>query len=102
MHDDVDRVLKTVVKPAMFGESVPFTVLAHHVHGEPITVAEARRRPYEPFAVGDAWGGAWDTTWFRFQATVPDAWATREVVARIEFDAFGVGFTAEALIWDDN
>src|SRR5690348_5855447 len=86
----------------MFGACAPFAVLAHRVHGEPIPVAEARRRTYDPFALGGAWGGAWDTTWFRFQATIPEAWAGEEVVARIEFDAFGVGFTAEALIWDDD
>jgi len=102
VRDSVDQVLKSVVKPALFGACEPFAVLAHHVHGEPIPVVEARRRPYEPFAVGDAWGGAWDTTWFRFQGTIPDRWAGEEVVARIEFDAFGVGFTAEALIWGDD
>src|SRR5690349_13814977 len=86
----------------MFGECVPFTVLAHHVHGEPISVQEARTRAFEPFEIGGKWGGAWDTTWFRLRGDIPDAWAGEEVVARVEFGAFGVGFTAEALIWGDH
>ena len=100
MLDDIDRVLKGVVRPAIFGECVPLTVRAHHVHGEPISVGEARAREYEPFEVGAPWGGAWDTTWFRMEAEIPPAWAGAEVVARIELGGIaGVGFTAEALIW---
>jgi alpha-mannosidase len=98
----IDRVLKAIVRPARFGECVPFTVFAHHVHGEPISVGDARGRAFEPFEIGGKWGGAWDTTWFRLQAAIPDRWAGEEVVARIEFGGFGVGFTAEALIWGDD
>jgi len=99
--DDIDRVMKGLVRPAIFGECVPLTVHAHHVHGEPISVAAARAREYEPFEVGAPWGGAWDTTWFRMEAEVPPEWAGAEVVARIEVGGIaGVGFTAEALIWE--
>ena len=95
--DDIDRVLKGLVRPAIFGECVPLTVHAHHVHGEPIGVAEARARKYEPFEVGAPWGGAWDTTWFRMEAEIPPEWAGAEVVARVEVGGIaGVGFTAEA------
>ena len=48
-----------------------------------------------------AWGGMWDTSWFRFRATVPDSWAGSEVVALIHLGGDEVvGFTAEGLIWD--
>jgi alpha-mannosidase len=97
----IDRVLKAIVKPAVFGECVPFTVFAHHVHGEPISVDEARERAFEPFENGGMWGGAWDTTWFRFGATIPDRWRGEEVVARIDLGGVGVGFSAEGLIWDE-
>ena len=108
MLDDPDRsrkrveaTLKRVVKPAIYGARAPLRIEAHHVHGEPIAVSEARRRDYVPMAVGDAWGGAWDTTWFRMRATVPPGWSGSEVTALIDLGGAGmVGFTAEGLVWD--
>ena len=74
---------------------------AHHLHGEPIPAIEAVQRPFTPFEVGDAWGGAWDTTWFRFRGSIPDSWAGAEVVALIHLGGDQmVGFTAEGQIWD--
>ncbi len=97
----INRVLWQLVRPAVYGARVPLSVAAHHVHGEPIGVAEARAREYRPFAVGDAWGGAWDTTWFRMQATVPSAWQGEEVVALVDLGGMlMVGFTAEGLVWE--
>jgi alpha-mannosidase len=97
----IDRVVKTVVRPAIYGERVPLRVLAHHVHGEPISVADAQRRAYAPFELGQSWGGAWDTTWFRMRAEIPPDWKGSEVAALIDLGgADMVGFTAEGLIWD--
>ena len=54
-----------------------------------------------PFAVGQEWGGAWDTTWFRMRATIPPDWRGSEVVALVDLGGAGmVGFTAEGLVWD--
>ncbi|HVW33929.1 MAG TPA: alpha-mannosidase [Acidimicrobiia bacterium] len=77
-------VLNAVVEPAVFGPGHRLTISAHHVHGEPITPAEAFGREFGPFAVGDAWGPCWDTTWFRLQGRVPTDWAGEEVVLRLE------------------
>ena len=97
----IGRVIATVVRPAIHGERVPLTVSAHHVHGEPIGVQDARARAYEPFGLGDRWGGAWDTTWFRMQAEIPAGWKGSEVVALVDLGgADMVGFTAEGLIWE--
>jgi alpha-mannosidase len=97
----VEDVVRRVVRPAIYPRRKPLEVTAHHVHGEPITPAEAYRRAFEPFAVGGSWGGRWDTTWFRMSATVPEDWAGEEVVARIDLGGGGVtpSFTAEAQIW---
>jgi alpha-mannosidase len=98
----IEEIVRGVVRPAIYPMTAPLDVTAHHVHGEPITVSDATARSFEPFAVGDAWGPAWDTTWFRFTGTVPDAWAGSDVVARVELGAgVGPGFSAEALIWRD-
>ena len=77
MGDELTRAgefVRQVVKPAVYPSRLSLEVAAHHLHGEPIPPSEAVRRQYGPFAVGDAWGGMWDTTWFRFTASVPDEW----------------------------
>src|SRR5690348_2921536 len=97
----IERVIKDVVRPAVYPRTTPLRVTAHHVKGEPITANEAFTRPYEPFDVGGSWGSRWDTTWFRFEGTVPDDWAGEDVVARIDIGGGGVGpsFTAEGQLW---
>jgi len=95
------RMLDAWLLPALHGPVLPLDVTALHVHGEPIGVAEARRGVYVPFAAGDAWGAAWDTTWFRLRGGVPAEWAGEEVVVRIGLGYTGqTGFGAEALLWD--
>ncbi|HUJ64019.1 MAG TPA: glycoside hydrolase family 38 C-terminal domain-containing protein, partial [Acidimicrobiales bacterium] len=90
-----------VVKPAVYPRRLDLAVEAYHVHGEPIPPSEAVRRQYVPFAVGDGWGGMWDTSWFRFTASVPDEWEGQEVAALIHLGGDDVvGFSAEGLIWD--
>ncbi|HYD10730.1 MAG TPA: hypothetical protein VEA78_11555, partial [Acidimicrobiales bacterium] len=97
----VERVVKDVVRPAVYPRTTPLAVSAHHVRGEPITVVDAATRQYEPFQVGGLWGGRWDTTWFRFEGAVPAEWAGADVVARIDIGGGGVGpsFTAEGQLW---
>ena len=100
---EIDRVCKRLVKPAIYADRVPLDVQAHHVRGEPIGVGEARNREYVPFAVGEQWGGTWDTTWFRMRAEIPPEWEGSEVAALIDLGgADMVGFTAEGLVWDGN
>jgi alpha-mannosidase len=100
-RDRIDHVLKRLVRPAIHGDRAPLAVSAFHVHGEPISVADARRGDYVPFEVGQQWGGAWDTTWFRMRATIPAGWQGSEVVALVDLGGGGmVGFTAEGLVWD--
>jgi len=96
-----EEFVRQVVKPAVYPRRLDLAVEAHHVHGEPIPPSEAVRRRYEPFAVGDGWGGMWDTSWFRFTATVPREWEGQEVAVLIHLGGDDmVGFSAEGLIWD--
>ncbi len=97
----VPGFLRTVVHPAVYARRIPLTVAAHHLHGEPIPTEEALLRPFSSFEIGQAWGGMWDTTWFRFRGTVPETWGGSEVVALIHLGGDQmVGFTAEGQIWD--
>ncbi|MGH7765623.1 MAG: alpha-mannosidase [Candidatus Dormibacteraceae bacterium] len=72
------------------------------VRAEPVGYEEAMRGEYLPFAVGDAWGSPWSTTWFHVTGRVPEAWAGQRVVARFDLGFAGpAGFTCEALAWKD-
>ncbi len=52
--------------------------------------------------MGEAWGAAWNTTWFRFSGTIPTEWKGREVIARVKLGfQYGEGFTVEGLVWQD-
>ncbi len=97
---ELERFVTEVVGPAIHPRQLPLEVAAHHLHGEPITAAEALGREFLPFAVGDWWGGMWDTTWFRFRGSVPMEWAGGDVAALIHLGGHRtVGFSAEGLIW---
>lgn len=77
------ELLERVVEPSVFGPGHPLEISAHHLHGEPISPADAVRRPYVPFALGGAWGPRWGTTWFRVRGRIPAEWAGEEVVLRL-------------------
>ena len=96
------RVLTDFVRPARKGPSTSLEVAAYHVHGEPVSYDVAVSAPFEPFAVGEAWGPAWDTTWFRLRGHIPDEWAKREVRLGFAIGNVGeTGFGAEALLYRD-
>ena len=110
MHDDhvlaearIRRELMERVMPAMYSASIPFTVTAWDVPGEPVAVDEAQGAAHRPFAVGQRWSRPWGTTWFRFDADVPPAWAGPQLEAVIDlgFHPDSAGFQAEGLVWDD-
>jgi alpha-mannosidase len=98
----IDRMLDERVRPAMYTDSVPMTVTAWNVPGEPVPVEAALAADYEPFTVGSPWGPPWSTTWFRLTGKVPADWAGRQVegVVDLGFTSSGPGFQAEALVHD--
>ncbi|MFD7912353.1 alpha-mannosidase [Streptomyces sp. NPDC059752] len=107
MHDDrsitehrLRRVLKERVKPAVRSSAVPLTVERWEAPGEPVPVAEGLAAHYEPCAIGDPWGPAWGTTWFKVTGTVPADWAGRTVEAVLDlgFDRMMPGFQCEGLV----
>lgn len=107
MHDDrsvaehrLRRVLKERVAPAVHSRSLPLTVERWDVPGEPVPVAQGLAARYEPCAVGDPWGPAWNTTWFKVTGTVPADWAGRTVEAVLDlgFDRMMPGFQCEGLV----
>lgn len=84
------------------GPEAPLQIAAWHVHGAPVPFESAVAQKFVPFAVGDPWGGLWDTTWFRFRGKIPEEWSGREVLVRVRLTDFNYeGFTAEGLLYRD-
>ncbi|WP_432001298.1 alpha-mannosidase [Streptomyces sioyaensis] len=109
MHDDrllvegrLERALRQFIRPAQYAARVPLRLSVWHAPGEPVPVGEALEAAYEPFAVGEAWGPPWSTSWFRLAGRVPQEWAGRRVEAVIDpgFSGDGPGFQAEGLVYD--
>ncbi|GAA2456044.1 glycoside hydrolase family 38 C-terminal domain-containing protein [Streptomyces pulveraceus] len=106
MHDDrtlteerLDRALRERIRPAVHPRTAPLEFEVWHAPGEPVPFAEAMAAPFEPGAVGDDWGPAWGTSWFRVTGRVPADWAgeTVEAVIDLGFAKDRPGFSAEAL-----
>ena len=111
MHDDsvlverrIRRELGERVMPAMYSASVPMQVEAWDAPGEPVPYDEAMAglaTQARPFAIGSKWSRPWGTTWFRFTADVPAAWAGTQLEAVIDlgFHPDAAGFQSEGLVW---
>jgi alpha-mannosidase len=95
------RVLHQRLLPAVHGRSVPLAVEVWHVSGEPAPVRDALAARYGPAAVGDRWGPAWTTSWFRVSGTIPQEWAGLPVEAVLDlgFGTTSPGFSTEGLVY---
>ncbi len=110
MHNDLElvdarirRELHERVLPAVYSNSIPLTVAAWDVPGEPVSVDEAMSADYRPFEIGAHWSRPWGTTWFRFTVDVPEALAGPQLEAVIDlgFHPDSAGFQSEGLVWMD-
>ena len=98
------RLLSERLPALLHPQRAPVAVEIFEVRGEPIPHAEAAGSgAFRPFAVGEAWGGAWDTAWLRVRGAVPAAWAGEEVFVRMDigFIPPQEGFVPEGLVWRD-
>lgn len=91
MHNDRDvteqrltRVLNERIRPAVHARSIPLRVEVWDVPGEPAPVSDGLTAPYRPAQVGDRWGPAWSTSWFRVGGVIPDDWAGLPVEAVLD------------------
>ncbi|GAA0529915.1 alpha-mannosidase [Saccharopolyspora subtropica] len=108
MHDDrsiveqrLHRILAERLRPAQYSDTTPCEVAVWHTPGEPVPVAEALRADYTPTNIGQPWGPAWGTSWFRLTATIPQHWDghTTEVLVDLGFDDDRPGFQCEGLAY---
>ncbi|WP_150461498.1 alpha-mannosidase [Nesterenkonia ebinurensis] len=109
-HARVDRVCRQRLLPALYSTLAPVTIQRWEVDGdgEPVPAAHAlgirplpgRSTPaYEPFTLGQPWGPAWSTTWFRITGSVPDDARTAELVLDPGWYEGMDGFHGEALVY---
>jgi alpha-mannosidase len=101
-RSEIERVLDEVVKPARWSRTHPVELAAYHLPGEPVPYDVAVVGAFVPFSVGDPWGPAWGTTWFRVTGAVPDGWSGHDVVLVVHLGyGGGTGFGAEGQVWVD-
>ncbi len=93
------------MRPAARRQVADLVVEAWHVPraddgsvGEPVPFEVARDQEYVAFAIGDAWGPAWATTWFRMTGEVPADLSHPELVVDLGFAGPSAGFQAEGLV----
>jgi alpha-mannosidase len=101
----LQRVLEERVRPAVHTPLAPLDVAVWHVPptadgrvGDPVPFAVARDATYVPGRVGDRWGPAWGTTWFRLGADVPAGDGPFEAVVDLGWTTAVPGFQAEGLV----
>ncbi|MEU9171663.1 glycoside hydrolase family 38 C-terminal domain-containing protein [Streptomyces sp. NPDC048420] len=108
MHNDRDvteqrlaRVLGERIRPAVHARAVPLNVEIWSAAGEPVPVREGLAAPYRPTRVGEWWGPAWSTSWFKVSGTIPAEWAGERVEAILDlgFATHSAGFSAEGLVY---
>lgn len=100
----IKAAIERRLRPSVYPHTAPVTISAWDVGGEPVPYDYAAAAEYRPFAVGDKWGGAWDTTWFRITGTVPDDWAGRDVRLRIDLGpepTWAEGISCEGLVYEN-
>ncbi|HLI43009.1 MAG TPA: glycoside hydrolase family 38 C-terminal domain-containing protein [Acidimicrobiales bacterium] len=96
----ITRLLTQVIWPATQPESAPLAVAISRLPGEPLPPETCEALTFTPFRVGEPWGGAWSTAWFKVTGRIPDSFDGRHVVARIDLGYRGeVGFGGEALVF---
>ncbi len=101
--DRLRRILVERLRPRIHVPVAELSVSVWHVgggQGEPVPAAEALRADYQAFPIGEAWGPAWGTSWFRLTGTIPDAAAGQVVEAIVDLGWVDnqAGFQAEGLV----
>ncbi|GAB3805714.1 hypothetical protein GCM10027605_32210 [Micromonospora zhanjiangensis] len=97
----IERTLALRLIPALYRDTEPVRVEAAHLPGEPVPASEGLALSYDPFPVGQPWGRAWSTTWFRFTGEVPDRMrgGRVELLVDLGFEKAGPGFRSEGLAY---
>ena len=101
------RALDERLRPAVHTTVAPLSVEVWHVPpagdgrvAEPVPFAVARESAYVPCDIGEHWGPAWGTSWFRLTGSVPGDLTDAEAVVDLGFTQAHPGYQAEGLVHD--
>jgi alpha-mannosidase len=84
----------TELKTLLYPRTAPLTKFETYAAPGRISYPEAVKGRYRPAKVGEIFGPAWSTHWFRIAYTVPKEWAGEEVL--LHFDS-----SSEGCVWRD-
>ena len=102
----IDRFTRQSLTPAIERATAPVTITAWEAPGEPVGFTDVPFDDFKPFEVGQPWGRAWGTVWFKVAGTVPAQWSAAdgqpELIVDLGFTPAKVGFQAEGLVWSVN
>ncbi len=100
-RERIKRLLSEIIWPATHPRSAPLSIAISRLPGEPVPPELAGTLTFSPFRVGETWGGAWSTAWFRAAGEIPGDFEGSHVVARVDLGYRGqTGFGGEALLFD--
>ncbi|GAA1051210.1 alpha-mannosidase [Arthrobacter russicus] len=109
IEDRVSRALRERLRREIHIPAVPLEIEVWHVdgglidgeHGEPVAPAEALAQVYQPTALGESWGPAWATSWFRLRAEIPAELQDHplEAIFNLGFGDIDPGFHAEGMVY---
>lgn len=77
------------LKESCFTDALEMDAVLHAGDG-PAAWDAARALPGRLLRAGEVWGRAWDVVWIHIKGRVPDAWAGRRVVARLDLGGEGL------------
>jgi len=104
IEERLGRFMEERLRPALLRPIAPLDLQVWHVPptpdgspGEPVPFDVARAASYEPATVGDRWGPAWGTSWFRVRGQVPDDARHPELALDLGWSTRRPGMQAEAL-----
>lgn len=114
MHDNhhllearAKRTLIERIRPAQFTKLADVNVSAWNVtqdqtrpgQGEPVPFKDAKQATYEPVQIGQTWGPAWGTTWFKLEGSAPKTNQTVELHVDLGWEDHSPGFQSEGLVY---
>jgi alpha-mannosidase len=65
---------------------------------DPVPFDQRLDLEYKPASVGDLWGHSWESAWFHLRGVIPNDWAGKQVMARLDFSGEGLVFTPDGRI----
>lgn len=90
------RKFITQLGPGILSDSVALQAVFAR-SDDPVPFPDRWDLEYSPIEEGAEWGKTWDSAWFKLTGTVPEAWAGRNVMARLNFNGEGLVFADDGL-----